>query len=107
MEKGVSLILINSTKGSEMIDSLRDTHKIVCYGANLEKASEHNQALRGNYKRPVERERFFEYIDEYGYSKAIFKIFPRTIIGIKFRQNVKKVVGERLYSKLKSILLKG
>lgn len=107
MEKGVSLILVNSKKGDEVIASLSGKNKIVCHGANLDKASEHNQALKGNYKRPLAREQFFKYNEKYGYNKAIFRIFPRTIIGIKFRKSVKKVIGERIYSKLKSMLMKG
>lgn len=106
-KKGISLVLTNNEKGELLISRLTKSGQIICHGADLQKAAEHNQSLKGNYQRPNSRDIFFKYNEKYGYRKALFKIYPKTIAGIRFRQAVKKIMGDGLYSKVKSILLKG
>ena len=105
--KGVSLVLTNSERGRQMMNQLVETGFIIRHEADLDTAAIHNQALKGNYIRPPKRDNFFVLNEKYGYRIAMLKLYPKTVIGIKIRSCIKKVIGEKKYNQIKAKILKG
>ena len=90
-----------------MMNQLVETGFIIRHEADLDTAAIHNQALKGNYIRPPKRDNFFVLNEKYGYRIAMLKLYPKTVIGIKIRSCIKKVIGEKKYNQIKAKILKG
>lgn len=96
-EKGRSLILINNSKGEELIDKLSvELEKIE---TNLEYASSKNKNLIEPSKRSTKRDIIYDGIDELNARKYI-----KT--KLKVNRNAKKIIRSMLPKKLKKFLKK-
>jgi coenzyme F420-reducing hydrogenase beta subunit len=71
-DKGTSLVLINSVKGSSMFDSIKDS--ISCKSVDINKAIiPHNTAAISSVHKNPNREKFFEELDSVPFDKLVNK----------------------------------
>lgn len=83
IEKGISLLLVQSQKGEELIGAA----DLYLEDVNIEKAIKYNAQLRAPEKMPVIRDIFFENISAgRKYDWAVFKCYPLLMI----KQSIKK-----------------
>lgn len=66
---GVSLVLVNTEKGQQLVDLIRD--RTICVAVTLDKAIEGNQPAVIGAKTPKNRSDFFEHIDDYNVKKLV------------------------------------
>lgn len=92
--KGTSLVIINSQKGKEILEKIKD--KITLQKVDFEEAIKYNQSMFKSVKKDSNREKFFEKLDEMEFDKLVKKhtykpsIFKRGIYKIK--KIVKKLI---------------
>lgn len=83
IEKGISLLLVQSQKGEELIGAA----DLYLEDVNIEKAIKYNAQLRAPEEMPVIRDIFFENISAgRKYDWAVFKCYPLLMI----KQSIKK-----------------
>lgn len=89
-DKGTSELVINSKKGEELLEKIRD--KLYIEELELEDGIKENPCLVGSVKIPENREKFFIDLDKLTLSKLEKKYFPKKISVIKFLRRVKNKV---------------
>ena len=99
-EEGNSLILINSKKGEEILEQVKNNIELV--NTDLEKAARYNMNLKEPSKRPAVRDEIYDNIDkksakDYIKSELKYKItlkkIARTIIPIPIKKFLKNMKG--------------
>lgn len=84
-KKGLSLILIQSKKGKELLDLCN----VQLYDVDLNKAIQSNHQLQMPSKMPDSRSKFFEKIKQHkSFNSSVFYALPKQCI----RQNIKEVL---------------
>ncbi len=71
-DKGTSLLVVNSTKGKQIFESVSD--RVWAKEISYDKAIEHNMMALRSVNKPKTRDKFFEDINEYTFKKA-YKIY--------------------------------
>lgn len=70
---GVSMILCNSFKGQELLDTIRTENIVTTHTLTLENAIENNGCLQGPSSIKVEREVFFHHLREWDFDEVVNK----------------------------------
>ena len=79
-DKGTSLVIINSEKGKQIFEQIKD--KIIYKQVDFEEAIRYNPSMTSSVKKDPNREKFFENLDKmlfdelvkkYTYTPSIFK----------------------------------
>ena len=99
--KGTSLVIINSQKGEELFNSIKDR---ICYlQANIDVAVKYNTAMVKSASAPVERNGFIETAINKGFNKAkdkyLMRSLPRRII-----TKIRRVFTKFLINKTHNVL---
>jgi acetyltransferase-like isoleucine patch superfamily enzyme/coenzyme F420-reducing hydrogenase beta subunit len=92
-DKGTSLVMVNSNKGMELFDSIKD--KIIWKESSMDDAKAGNPALTQSLK-PVrsDREDFFKALDKYSFDRVARKFFPLPTLRVKIRSLAKKYLHD-------------
>lgn len=83
IEKGVSLVLINTDKGKSIFDKLGD--KIIFEDKTLKEAFENNEQLNHPYGENFRAKLFRKLYNIFGYKIAIWMSLPEKIIGSRIK----------------------
>ena len=100
---GISLILVNSQKGEDLLEGL--SHEMTLLEANRNLAIENNRSLVSSYPRNKNRNKFFEFLNKgKDYDGIIRKLFRKYYILFYMRKLLLKAIGKHNYEKVKRIL---
>lgn len=83
-DKGVSLVIVNSKKGNELFDSIKDN----CYYKECDINEYMQMPLIESYKRPVHRDVFWKDLHRKSWKKLINKYY----IGNRIKRFIKKLL---------------
>ena len=96
---GVSLMLVNTQKGLELVDALRQF--MVITAIDPQDAIPWNQALVSPQVRPVERDRFFPMLEKMEYDRVIRRLLWKFYAMADLKSCLKKILGGKRYRALK------
>lgn len=99
-DKGLSLVICNSSAGLKAIENL--SSDIYLENVDFDKATFYNQSLFSSFKANPLKDDFFEYGNKYGYNKAFTKYCKQ-----KWYEYLIKNIRMRLGSIKRSLLTKG
>lgn len=68
---GISMILCNTHKGHELLDSLIAENIVTAYALNVENAARNNRCLQEPFSIKPERELFFRHLREWDFDKVV------------------------------------
>lgn len=89
--KGTSLVVVNSKKGQELMDRIKDS--MICEEVEFEKAISGNPSFNTTSKVNPNCNKFFSEIDEgEDFEKLVNKYLPKTSIVTKAKRKVKGIV---------------
>ena len=89
-DKGLSLVLINSPKGQEVLDNI--SVKLAMKKADINEALKCNPSAVSSVKIPKKRKAFLKYMRKKGFIKTINKFFDGEFI-IKLKRIIKRFIG--------------
>lgn len=87
---GVSLMLINTKKGEELIDLVKDN--LFLEERTIEEGLEKNEQLSHPSKKNKNYDNFLKYIKKYDFEKATSKVLSKDINVIKVKTAIKKII---------------
>lgn len=87
MFNGISAVLVNSDKGNELLDNIKDNLEIK--ESSMEAVLPGNPALLKNPVRTSKQDKFFKFIDNYTFSKSVKKCISPSI-GKRIVRMIKK-----------------
>ena len=97
-DKGVSMLIINSEKGNDLLDAVRS--KIKCEEFPLNYGVESNFCLTHTTERPKKRDEVIESLNNFGYDKTAEKYFTSSwknsvywLLPAKFRTIIRRIRG--------------
>lgn len=88
--KGTSLVIVNSKKGNELFNDIKD--KIKFRKTDFEEAIKYNPSMIKSVKIPKERKKFFENINKMEIQKLMKKYIPKQ----KFKARIRSLIGKIL-----------
>ena len=88
--KGISLVIVNSLKGQELFEKIKDN--IVFKEVELEDAIQYNKSMIQSVKMDKNREKFFENLDKMEFDKLVKKYTYRRGIIRKILSKIKRKV---------------
>ena len=90
--KGVSLVILRTAKGSELLDRIKNS--IVCKEVTYEDGVRSNRAEYSSAKRPAERDTFFNDMTEMSFEelKAKYGMPARISLKSKVKKSIKKMI---------------
>lgn len=88
--KGISLIIVNSSKGEELIKCI--SKSIELKETNLEEAIKYNPAMIMSPKEDPKREKFFNNIDKLSFDKLVKKYTIKQPLHIRIINKLKKIL---------------
>lgn len=88
--KGISLVLVNSTKGIELFNNIKE--KILYKETDLDQAIKYNPALIESAKHCINEREFINNIDNMEFDKLVKKYVPQSPAYKKITNNAKKIV---------------
>lgn len=94
-DKGTSLVIINSEKGNEILENIKD--KIICRSVDFETAIKYNPSMTKSAKKDIKREEFFNNIDNIRFDKLVNKytsspgLFEKMLS--KSKRIIKKIIN--------------
>lgn len=90
--KGVSLVILRTAKGSELLDRIKNS--IVCKEVTYEDGVRSNRAEYSSAKRPAERDTFFNAMTEMRFEelKAKYGMPARISLKSKVKKSIKKMI---------------
>lgn len=100
-DKGISLMLINSEKGKELLKLIKKD--IFLFETNIEKALPYNPAIKKSAKIDKKRNEFFENLDKMDFKKNVKKNSTNFPIKIRIKKIIKKIIPKSLIRKLKKL----
>ena len=86
--RGTSLVLVNSQKGSELFDGIKDRLKLC--DADPKEAVKYNPAMLSSSKRNEKRDEFLRIVREKGFSGA--EKFVKKPISVKLKKFIKRMM---------------
>ena len=89
-EKGTSLVVINSLKGQELFDSIKD--EIIYEEVNFENAIKENPSYIYSSKTNIKSEQFFMDINNNNFDKVVNRYIKNEKIYIKILRKIKQIV---------------
>lgn len=97
-DKGTSLVIINSDKGKELFNKIKD--KIVSKKVDFEKSIQYNQSMYKSVDIPKTRESFFENLDNLEFDELVKKYTPRRNFVKMILGKVKRIIKSNIISKI-------
>lgn len=97
--KGVSLLILRTGKGSELVDHIKAD--IVCKEVSFDDGVRRNRAEYSSAKRPAERENFFNDVDAMSFEelKDKYAVPTRITLKSKVKRSIKKLILKTPVSK--------
>lgn len=92
-DRGTSLVLLQTDKGKELFEEVKDL--VICYAVDFKGAIQSNPAYYQSAVRPLEREHFFQELELYGYKTVAKKYGHMTA-----KEKLIKILGKTLLLKL-------
>lgn len=92
-DRGTSLVLLQTDKGKELFEEVKDL--VICYAVDFKGAIQSNPAYYQSAVRPLEREHFFQELELYGYKTVAKKYGHMTA-----KEKLSKILGKTLLLKL-------
>lgn len=90
-EKGTSLVVVNSKKGQELMDRIKDS--MICEEVEFEKAISGNPSFNTTSKVNPNSDKFFSELGEgQDFEKLVNKYVPKTSIVTKVKRKVKGII---------------
>lgn len=101
--KGVSLIVVNTVKGKQLLDSISD--KLIIEESNIQDAAKYNGNLIHNTKMPPIRQTIFQTIREKGYPEVANTIFrPPHYYRLYAKEQLLYALGDKNRKRISKIL---
>lgn len=88
--KGTSLVIVNSKKGQELFNEIKE--KTICKEADLDEAIKYNQSMISSANMDKNREKFFENLDKIEFDKLVKKYTYRPNIIKKVAGKIKRII---------------
>lgn len=88
--KGTSLVIVNSTKGQELMRLIADY--IICEEVDFNKAISGNPSFNTVSKANENSSKFFEELDDCDFEELVNKYVPKDKIIIKIKKKIKKLI---------------
>lgn len=95
-DKGTSLVIVNSKKGQDLFESIKD--KIRYEETDIEEAIKHNPSMIKASTMPNTRETFFKDINNMDIESAIKKNLPKEKLSVKIKRKIKGSIKKILVS---------
>lgn len=89
-DKGISLVLVNSKKGKELFDGIKD--KLIYEEVDFEKSISYNTAMTESCAMPKKRNSFFKDLDKMSFDKLYKKYEPKDKIVFKCKRLLKRIL---------------
>lgn len=89
-DKGISLVLVNSKKGKELFDGIKD--KLIYEEVDFEKSISYNTAMTESCTMPKKRNSFFKDLDKMSFDKLYKKYKPKDKIVFKCKRLLKRIL---------------
>lgn len=89
-DKGVSIVMINSKKGNELFDSIKENIKFT--STNIEEAIKYNSAMIKSAPRHDNEKKFWNHVDIYDFNKLVNKYTHKPNIIVKCKNYAKKYI---------------
>ena len=103
--KGVSLIVVNTDKGEQMLSAIKD--KLILNESNIDDAAKYNGNLVHKTNMPPIRRTVFQTIREKGYPEVARTIFrPSNYYRLLIKERIKSSLGDKNLKMIKAILKK-
>ena len=103
--KGVSLIVVNTDKGEQMLSAVKD--KLIIDESNIDDAAKYNGNLVHKTNMPLIRQTIFQTIKEKGYPEVARTIFrPSNYYRLLIKERIKSSLGDKNLKIIKAILKK-
>lgn len=93
-DKGTSLVIINSEKGRQIFEQIKD--KIIYKEVDFEKAIQYNPSMIKSVKLDPNREKFFENLDQMPFDELVKKYTYKPTMFRRILWKVKQIVRELL-----------
>lgn len=87
-DKGTSLVIVNSKKGQELLENIKD--KIQCKSVDFETAIKYNPSMTKSAKKDKQSDKFFENLDKMDFDKLVKKY---TYTPSKLKKIINKIKG--------------
>lgn len=88
-DKGVSMVILNSSKGKELFDCIKD--KCTYKKTEIEYITKYNSAYIKSVKNNLNREDFFKNLDNIDFDKLVDKYIPKITTIDKAKRKIKKI----------------
>lgn len=88
--KGTSLVIVNSKKGKELIEKVKD--KMIYKEVNFDDAIQYNPSMTKSVEMNKNREKFFENLDNIEFSKLVKKYTSHNIISKRIIKKIKRII---------------
>jgi len=96
--KGVSLLLVNSSKGAEVLEACKKD--IECFECDLQKSAKPNPNLYMSSQKPKDGDYFWNNYEKYGFEKALNKCYKKVFwVKLKIRIREKSNKVKRIFKK--------
>lgn len=90
-EKGTSLVIVNSTKGQDLINEIREL--MICEEVDFQKAIAGNPSFNTSSKANPKADEFFLELDkDVDFEKLVKKYIPKDSIFTKVKRKIKKII---------------
>ena len=92
-DKGISLVIINSNKGQELFENIKE--KIIFVDTNLDEAIKYNSAMLKSACRSKNEIEFFNHLDDTDFDILVNKNIPK-------KSSINKIVS-KIKNKIKKV----
>lgn len=99
--KGISLMLINSQKGKELLNMIKE--EIFLLETNIEKAFPYNPAIKKSAKKDKKREKFFENLNKMSFKDNVKKNSTDFPLKIRIKKFIKKIIPKSIIKTMKKL----
>ena len=89
-EKGTSLVIVNSTKGQELMNEISEL--MICKEVDFEKAISRNPSFNTSSKKNEKSELFFEELGKMDFEDLVKKYIPKESVIFKIKKKIKKLL---------------
>lgn len=94
-DKGTSLVIINSVKGTDLFEKIKN--QIIYEETRLEEAIKYNSAMIKSVSQNKSREDFFKDLDKLEFDVLVKKYIKNTNIFVRFLKKIKnKIIGKNI-----------
>lgn len=101
--KGVSLIVVNTDKGEQMLSAVKD--KLILEESNIDDAAKYNGNLIHKTNMPLIRQTIFQTIKEKGYPEVACSIFrPPRYYRLYLKEKILFIIGNKNIQLIRKIL---